>query len=413
MNRGRQRVKRAVQRSPYRRLGEAHPAPPVSLGNKRSYRTQCADPGEIMVPVGATHEVVKTLCGKCAHCRWVRRSALTNAAERESYVSDWVILLTLTVAPDPERERDRLDVELSMPELQKFQKRVRINKDRGKGSFAGRLTTGWRYIQAGEYGPLRGRAHYHVLVFGRGDLPDWQYGDDVRFDLKEWPHGHANAQLIFEGQQNGASRGAAWYVAKYMTKSHKDGEERCFSRSSAPAIGAQAVYEWGAEVAAMGAPVPTHDFKVSVPGVGRNHSALLLGASREWYLRGFMSVSGHTFESLLDVMPVQTHRFLRRMEKKDREKAQAVAGIEQFMETLREELRSRAAGMALTAEREAAKADDARIAALPVMVPLEEWIPEGWRMPEDVRRRARASNAALLRLLSDGVFRPEAWSSVA
>lgn len=147
-------------------------------------------------------------CGVCIGCRIDRAEGWAIRGFHEARMhglEPGSAFLTLTFEPDqlPVDNSVRLEV------MQKFMRdlRYRVGNDNPL-----------RYLLCGEYGERRGRAHYHVLVFG------WRFPDRVRYKTtrngswlftsevlsKAWPYG-----LALLGDVTYQS---ARYVGGYVTK---------------------------------------------------------------------------------------------------------------------------------------------------------------------------------------------------
>ena len=151
-----------------------------------------------------------------------------------------------------------------------------------------------RYLVAGEYGDLKGRAHFHALLFFTdmqpGDKPvvyNWGHLADpstsARFSrdipnmdmvhVREWPHGHVKVDWS-------ADEKAVRYVVHYIFGDDKN--NGWFSLSKKPALGA----EWFAQKAkhARELGVLPSSFNYLPPGGSREKPYMLTGASRRDYL---------------------------------------------------------------------------------------------------------------------------------
>lgn len=100
-------------------------------------------------------------CGGCIGCRIDRAEAWAIRAHHEARMHQFEFgtgsaFLTLTF----DREHLPASNSVSLAKMQEFLKALRY-----------RVKVPIRYLLCGEYGELRGRAHYHVLVFGY-DFPD-------------------------------------------------------------------------------------------------------------------------------------------------------------------------------------------------------------------------------------------------
>lgn len=126
----------------------------------------------IMLPTG-----VETACHKCSQCReraiddWVGR----NIAE--SRTSKWARAVTLTYGRSdegsPDHERAAI---LTYSDVQKWIKLLR------------RHGFDVRYFITGEFGSTKGRAHWHVMLYGQGSMPEHRL-EDKYFVGAFWSHG--------------------------------------------------------------------------------------------------------------------------------------------------------------------------------------------------------------------------------
>lgn len=153
-------------------------------------------------------------CRKCADCLHRRRWAwyFKAVTEIDTWERTWFITLTFRKVPDK-----------PYGEIQKWIKRLRKNNP----------SCSFRYLCTTEFGSLRGRLHYHLLVHCDSKITR----RSVEFD---WSSGFSRARLV-RGQpvQNAGTqpRGhnkAAHYVTKYLLKesqkiraSHRYGSGYC------------------------------------------------------------------------------------------------------------------------------------------------------------------------------------------
>lgn len=156
-----------------------------------------------------------------------------------------------------------------------------------------------RYLVAGEYGDLKGRAHFHAILFfthleplgDRGPMP--RYKDDYAsgtspddwgpfcreiphkrmIHIREWPHGHIKVDWS-------ASEKSARYVCKYLLAENKN--NAWFSLSKKPALGA-AWFAKKAEKARELGVLPS-TFEYMPPGGTKGRPYLMTGATRRDYL---------------------------------------------------------------------------------------------------------------------------------
>lgn len=92
----------------------------------------------------------------------------------------------------------------------------------------------FRYLVAGEYGHMKGRAHWHAMLFFKDKVPPHELTVDKNspkmFNNQFWPHGH---QLWMT-----ASEASARYVCKYINKDIGVEERQAhLSMSKKPPIG--------------------------------------------------------------------------------------------------------------------------------------------------------------------------------
>lgn len=138
-------------------------------------------------------------CGKCEGClkEHSRQWAVRCLHESKCHEANSFVTLTYEVNPEV------LDYE----DFRLFLRRVRRSAP-------------VRYFAAGEFGELRGRPHWHALLFGRGfqDLVSWGTGPGGSTlyrsaELEKlWPHGFSSV-----GDVTFAS---ASYVARYVLKKY-------------------------------------------------------------------------------------------------------------------------------------------------------------------------------------------------
>lgn len=111
----------------------------------------CLNPG--ILPNG-----VKVGCLECWQCQTVIVNDWVGRVKTETKKSDWFIRLDLTYRPINGADPSNAKV-LRYRDVQQFLKRLR------KHGFK------VRYLVAGEYGERKGRAHWHMLIWGTGKNP--------------------------------------------------------------------------------------------------------------------------------------------------------------------------------------------------------------------------------------------------
>lgn len=176
-------------------------------------------------------------------------------------MSEWSVAVTLTYADDPD-----LSHEIITPKH--FQKYIRSLRRAGHKI---------RYIAVGEYGALKGRAHFHAILFGTGTPPDMPH--KVNFHCPFWtdendkPRGHVFADWS-------ADERAVRYVCKYILKNEKG--RYWLTMSKKPPLGAGFFEKKAAQVVELGA-LPS-SFVYHPPGGSSSRSYLMNGATRRDFL---------------------------------------------------------------------------------------------------------------------------------
>lgn len=132
------------------------------------------------------------MCRKCDQCRTARRMHWIGRGLAEARFSKSLWMLNLTYRDDVKGSA------LTYSDVQLMFKRLR------KAGFE------FTYIVVGEHGSKRGRAHWHVLVFWKGDEPPVEFGKRIQWPF--WDHGHS----FIERPRSMAS--ATTYVIDYIDK---------------------------------------------------------------------------------------------------------------------------------------------------------------------------------------------------
>lgn len=237
----------------------------------------CVSPSTIYVERGPKWEAVPVACKQCWRCRKNRVDDYVGRALCEASTSLATLALTLTYRP----RADGYDRFLHVPHFQHFIKRLR------------RRGHSLRYLAAGEYGALRDRAHFHVLLFFRGmvasdQIPSYDWGHEHEPDLsaplsallpnsdlvhiREWPHGHVVAD--WQGGQR-----AIRYVCKYLLDPSK--KQGWFTLSKKPPLGAEFFALRAARYLEMGAMPSALEY---VPP-GMDRPVPMTGATRRDFLK--------------------------------------------------------------------------------------------------------------------------------
>lgn len=150
---------------------------------------------------------IQVPCGKCTECIESRRSQMVRRMFCE-YASTREIPIFLTLTYDD----NHLPADgVCVRDVQLFYKRLRRNIER-KFGFNKDV---FRHITFSEYGSLRGRPHYHAVLFGFRwyDLFD-NFLDFSDFIGEAWQQGFVHAKCLVD--YNGF-----YYASKYMLKDKK------------------------------------------------------------------------------------------------------------------------------------------------------------------------------------------------
>lgn len=151
----------------------------------------------------AMSEVGLVGCRNCWQCRANRVNDLVGRciAEQETSSASYAVTLTYAIG----------EPNSAVLIYRDFQNFMKILRRRGFSV---------RYIVAGEYGSIKGRAHWHAVLFFSGAAPEtaatldarkpWQVVLDRRFNWEPWPHG-----FVFFQQPD---YGGFAYVLKYALK---------------------------------------------------------------------------------------------------------------------------------------------------------------------------------------------------
>lgn len=239
----------------------------------------CISPSQIWIERGPNWEPMPVPCKKCWRCKQNRVNDYVARVMAEASTSLATCAITLTYAP----REDLADKVLTPSHFQLFMKLLR------------RAGHKIRYFVAGEYGDLKGRAHFHAILFftefaqGSGPIPEYnpshmfnsdssarfcrQVPSQKNVHIREWPHGHVRADWAF-------SERAARYVAKYLLAENKN--NAWFSLSKKPALG-HAWFQNKAAIARELGVLPS-SFNYLPPGGDKNRPYFMSGATRRDYL---------------------------------------------------------------------------------------------------------------------------------
>lgn len=223
----------------------------------------CISPSFVWVLRGPSYEKQTTNCRHCWQCRADRVNDYVGRALAEASTSDWTVCLTLTYAP----RDDLADKILTPTHVQDF---IRALRDLRHYSL--------RYMVIGEYGSMKGRAHFHCLLFGTGPRPVSLDGhlwpSKTNFDLYQWPHGHVFADWDMDEK-------AIRYVCKYLLK-NSDRSKYWFSISKKPPLG-EAFFVRKSDFAIKHQVLPS-TFAYHPPSGDKGRRYNMSGATRRDYL---------------------------------------------------------------------------------------------------------------------------------
>ena len=151
-------------------------------------------------------------CGHCTMCRIQRAREWATRCIHEAVYTESSAFCTLTY----DEESLPKDCSVSKDELQRFFKRLRKL-----------WPVPLRYYACGEYGEVRGRPHYHAIIFGLPpcDCPDWPENERGKLQrtlckcegrravMKAWPFGGVSRLTL-------VCYDSARYTADYIGKAY-------------------------------------------------------------------------------------------------------------------------------------------------------------------------------------------------
>lgn len=235
-------------------------------------------------------------CRNCWQCRSRYADDWAGRCIAESKTAKACNFVTLTYGTDMYGERlHERAVVLTYSDVQKYIKRLRRN--------------GYpcRYFAVGEYGSLKGRAHWHLILFWQDKVPPHKINRRMHED--HWPHGYS--------QWEDVSYANVRYCAKYMRKDSEPGKQAHFAMSKKPPLGAAYFARLAAQYVMQGlAPQDLTYTHGEVQGKGGKLKRFtLFGRSAELYMEAYVAEwkrvrGGHFPESeLLDEYLNKKERF--------------------------------------------------------------------------------------------------------
>lgn len=263
----------------------------------------CLNPSFVWVLRGPKHEKIPVPCKGCWQCRASRLNDYVGRCLCEVAYCEAVSVVTLTYAP-----RDDLADKIITPEH--FQKFIRAVRRRGHRV---------RYLAVGEYGALKGRAHFHAILFWGKPKPNRDYpAPQIRPDMphKEmftfpsdiWPHGHAFADNM---SHNEVDERAIRYVCKYLLKD--EGSDYWFTISKKPPIGVQYFLDKADRDAELGVFPQSFNYRPPASHEGRNY--LLTGATKRFYLERLINQMAVKHNVPVKKLNEWTYKAIQKLEK--------------------------------------------------------------------------------------------------
>jgi hypothetical protein len=209
---------------------------------------------------------IKVMCRKCDNCRnYIINERLGRAiAESRTALSTQIITLTYRT----EGSGNRPD-QINKGDIDLFIKRIRKKY--------GRL----RYIATAERGELKGRVHWHVVLFFYEKVP--QFDLRKRQQWKQWPWGHVFVDI--------PDANAIRYALKYSIKSTQYGDTNTFAfmKSTRPPLGSEYFINLARKTALAGVkPTSWHyTFPDVLNKLGKKRRFYLIRKSRDIFMEAY------------------------------------------------------------------------------------------------------------------------------
>lgn len=215
-------------------------------------------------------------CGRCRSCIFKAVMAKTGAMLCEAQFSGEVAFLTMTYRPDAGSSfrADLADKMLMPHHIRAFRESLRRDPYYGK----------FRSVIVGEYGDLRGRAHWHCILYSAPGEPLPEFDYNCRSEFKHWQHGHTYAE------PNPGAKSFS-YVAAYCLKTMAEGSmfgrpsQLHISSSRRPVIGHQG-FRAQAERAADFQVPPS--FNYMPPGGNVRYNYTMKDRARDLYIDAYL-----------------------------------------------------------------------------------------------------------------------------
>jgi len=194
-------------------------------------------------------QIIEVDCRVCPGCIQRYQNALIGSCLAETVSAETAVRLDMTYANDPgsDTRSDLAHKMLTPGHLRQFTERMR--KARGFGRC--------RYLIAGEYGPLRGRAHWHAVLIFEDGMPPFDFSAERYNDDRLWPFGFVRARPVTD-------QASIAYAVKYAVKSTKamqdnqlymPGVDTVMRRSRIPPLGLPFFLDQARQQADFGIPL--------------------------------------------------------------------------------------------------------------------------------------------------------------
>jgi len=214
-------------------------------------------------------------CKSCSECIVARKNDFLGRCLCESAVSDHTLAVTLTYRNDPGGDGRMDGAELNITK-EHFQDWIRAIRSSTK------KTNKIRYICVSEVGSLKGRVHFHCLLFIKGPMPQQfkRYHAPKplifkkRVDQWLWPHGFCYIDDV------GTDHRAINYVCKYISKDMCDANWLTLSKK--PALGSEVIQSIARRNVKLG--VFPKSLSYTPPGGQKNRTYPLSGATRRDFI---------------------------------------------------------------------------------------------------------------------------------
>lgn len=207
-------------------------------------------------------------CRYCTRCKNNRINDWVGRCIAETKTADHAFSLTLTYS-----DSDSVaSTHLQYPDVQKLLKRLR------KAGFA------VRYLCAGEYGSKRGRAHWHAILWFKGEAPAMPLEETEKQMWEFWPHGFTFVQR--------PDLGGFRYVCKYLLKDDGETAARRLAMSKKPTLGSAYFEALAQEMAEQG--LQLKDWEYTFPEAktkkGEKVRFWMQGRTREIFAQRYQKV---------------------------------------------------------------------------------------------------------------------------